>query len=75
MTHDATVTVTDTVEAVTEKAILLRELVRPFNPNQSEWIAKSQIVECDQDVDEIKVGDEITVEIPAWLARQKGLTE
>jgi len=39
------------------------------------WIPKRAIVDSDTEIDEIEVGDRITIEIPEWLARQKGLSE
>jgi hypothetical protein len=75
-TATETCTVTDEVAAVTPKSILLKQCVRPsWAQHDQEWIPKSRIIECDQDVDEIDVGDEITIEIPLWLARAKGLAE
>lgn len=71
-----TVTIRDTVAAVTPKAILLRRCARPsYAKHTQEWIAISQIVESDAELDLIEVGDEITIEIPLWLAREKGLVE
>lgn len=71
-----TVTVTDIVAAVTRKAILLKRCTQPsWAVHEQEWIAKSQIVECDTELDAIEVGYDITIEIPAWLAREKGLEE
>ncbi len=40
-----------------------------------DWIPKSAVLECDTDIDQIEAGEEITVEIPLWLAQKKGLTE
>jgi len=37
------------------------------------WIPKPAIIECNADVDEIVVGEEVTVEISLTLARRKGL--
>jgi hypothetical protein len=31
------------------------------------------IVDCDQPLDEIELGDEVEIEIPLWLAREKEL--
>jgi hypothetical protein len=39
------------------------------------WIPKPAIIECNTDVDEIVVGEEVTVEISLTLARRKGLAE
>jgi len=36
------------------------------------WIPLSQISDSDEDLDELEEGDEVTVEIPKWLAREKG---
>lgn len=67
-----TVTLTDKVVAVTRKAILLDQFEVKAGRGQQEWIAKSQIVECDCEIDDIEIGEEITIEIPAWLARRIG---
>ena len=68
-----TFTVTDTVTAVTDRAVLLKQLSIPVGRGQQEWIAKRLIIECDTDLDDIEAGEEITIEIPQWLAREKGL--
>ena len=71
-----TVTITDTVTAVTPKSILLKQCARPsWSKHEQEFIAKSLIVKCDIELDDIEAGDEITIEIPLWLAREKGLGE
>ena len=71
-----TVTVTDLVAAVTSKSLLLKQCARPsWQRHEQEFIAKSLIVDSDTELDEIEVGDEITIEIPLWLAREKGLAE
>ena len=71
-----TVTITDIVAAVTRKALLLKSCAEPsYAKHAQEWIAKSQIIECDSDLDDIAVGEEITIEIPLWIAREKGLAE
>lgn len=70
-----TVTITDTVAAVTDRAILLDQFTQHagrFGRNQQEWIAKSQVVECDCEIDDVEVGDEIAIAIPAWLAQRTG---
>lgn len=38
-----------------------------------DWIPKRAIIDSDTDLDEIEAGDEITIEIPLRLAREKGL--
>lgn len=71
-----TFTISDTVAAVTAKAILLKSCAEPsYAKHQQEWLAKSQIIECDCEIDDIEIGDEIEIEIPLWLAREKGLAE
>ena len=71
-----TVTITDVVAAVTSKALLLKQCAQPsWAKHDQEWIAKSQIEDCDAELDEIAVGDEITIEIPRWLARKIGVDE
>ena len=56
------------VKAVTDKAVLLT-----LDDDTEEWIPKSQIEDCDVDVDDLEKGDKIRIEIPAWLAEEKGL--
>lgn len=73
--RERTVTITDEVAAVTRDAILLKQCARPSWSHGQEWIPKSLIVECDQEIDEIEKGDEITVAIPRWLAERIGVEE
>ena len=69
-----TFTVSDTVAAVGPKALLLKSGARPsYSKHDQQWIPKSQIIECDCEIDDIEIGDEIEIEIPLWLAREKGL--
>lgn len=71
-----TVTISDIVAAVTPKAILLKQSAGPsWAKHEQEFIPKSLIVECDTEIDDIEVGDEIEIEIPLWLARKKRLAE
>ena len=69
-----TVTVTDIVVAVTDKALLLKKLSLEGGGQQS-WLAKSLIVESDTDLQDIQADHEITVEIPRWLAEREGLED
>lgn len=55
------------VRAVTDKAILVEI------DGDEEWIPKSQIIDCDEDVDGIIEGDFVKFSIPGWLAEAKGL--
>ena len=59
------IAISGTVDAVTEKAIHLKEY--------DVWIPKSQILECDVEVDEIEEGMRIDADIPTWLAIDKEL--
>ena len=70
-----TVTITDKVAAVTEKAILLEKFRAPFARSDNRWIPKSAIAETDSDLDELIVGEEITIEVYDWKAKSLGLTE
>lgn len=70
-----TAVITDRVVAVTDKAILLDQFAHVagrFGRSQQEWIAKSQIVEADCEIDDIEVNEEVTIEIPRWLSRRLG---
>ena len=69
-----TVTVVGTVREVREKSIALEPLHATRHSDEV-WFARSQIVEADCDLDEVERGEEITIEIPAWLAEQKGVGE
>lgn len=54
---------------------IVRDLAFNVNDGVEEfWIPKSQIT-TDIPMDEIKVGDTVTFEIPEWLARKKGLLD
>ena len=61
-----------TVNRITEKAYLVT-LENPNNNQKTEemWIPKSQV----KDTDCLASGDEGTMEITAWIAKQKGLLE
>lgn len=49
--------------------------VKIWTPIENLWIPLSQILESDPEKDEMEEGDEVTMIIPAWLAREKGLIE
>ena len=66
------VSISDIVVAVTEKAILLEKL---SGQAEQRWIAKSLILDSVTDLDDIQVGDEITIAIPRWLAERSGLED
>jgi hypothetical protein len=36
------------------------------------WIPKSQIFDSDEDLDDLYEGDDVTIEIPKWLAKKEG---
>jgi len=44
-----------------------------WSENRNVFVPRSQIVECDSALDDVEVGEEITVEIPLWLAKDRGL--
>lgn len=69
-----TITISAEVARVTDDAIALKPPIHRGNI-ALDWIPKSVIKECDTEIDEIEEGEEITIEIPEWLARQKGLSE
>lgn len=68
------ITICAEVARVTRDAIALKPPIYRGNI-ALDWIPKSAIKESDTEIDEIEAGEEITIEIPAWLARQKGLAE
>ncbi len=38
-----------------------------------DWLPKSQIECYEHDVEEIEVGDTVTLALPEWLAKEKGI--
>ena len=44
-------------------------------PIGKEWIPLSQIIESDPEIADLEEGDDATLIIPLWLAREKGLVE
>lgn len=68
------ITICAEVARVTPGAIALKPPIYRGNI-ALDWIPKSAIKESDTEIDEIEAGEEITIEIPLWLAKQKGLTE
>ena len=62
------------MQAVTPKAILLAQLY-VLCSRQQKWIPKSLIIESDTDLDDVREGDEIEIEIPRWLAEREGIEE
>ncbi len=69
------VSISDIVAAVTEKAILLKRLSMDAGQGEQRWIAKSLILDSDTDLDDIQIGDEITIAVPRWLAEKSGLED
>jgi hypothetical protein len=68
------VTITDTLAVVRPKSILLKRMQRTFTRSEDQpRIAESLVIHSDTDLDEIEAGDKITIEIPAWLAEEKGV--
>lgn len=39
------------------------------------FIPRSLVQDSDTELDDVEVGDEIALEIPLWLARDRGLTD
>ena len=71
--HPMGISITDRVVATTNKAILLEQLRATFAAHDNKWIAKSQILETDSDLDELVLGQEISIEITEWLAEKLGI--
>jgi hypothetical protein len=67
---DDTIEIEVTVMRITDKAYLV-ELENLENKTEQMWIPKSQVKETDC----LAEGDEGTMEITAWIAKQKGLLE
>ncbi len=68
-----TTTVTATVHGKTSKGIWIGNAGPRWSSDANKFIPYSQIGECDTEIDDIELGDEIEFEIPAWLAREKEL--
>jgi hypothetical protein len=68
-----TIEVEVTVKRITEKAYLveLENLENKTEKTEEMWIPKSQV----KDTDCLAEGDEGTMEITAWIAKQKGLVD
>ena len=45
------------------------------DPVFDQWIPISQIIDSDPAVDEMEEGETVTIDIPLWLAVEKGLVE
>ena len=61
---------------ITERAVLFR--IRDVNnikqePQPDEWIPKSQIIDCNVEVDDLLVDEVVDLEIPEWLAIEREL--
>lgn len=66
------------IVAVTKRSILLRigtvdRYVQHDQPE--EWIPKSQIEDCDADIDKFQPDDQIRLEIPYWFAKERELID
>lgn len=46
-----------------------------WSSDRNVFIPRSKISEADTDLDEVEVGEEITVEIPLWLAKREELAK
>jgi len=68
------ITICAQVARVTPEAIALKPPIYRGNI-ALDWIPKSMIKDSDTEIDEIEAGEEITIDIPAWFAREKGLWE
>jgi len=62
---DDTVEVNGEVKATTERAVLL-----DVGDGDRVWLPRSQI---EEGIDDVEVGEDLTVTIPEWLANQEGL--
>lgn len=68
-----TVTVTSTVHGSTPKGLWIGRGGPDWSSDRNVFIPYSLIRDCDQPLDEIEFGDEIEIEIPLWLAKEKEL--
>lgn len=55
------------IEGATNKAVKV-----DFG-NTEAWIPRSLIVDCDPDIDTCDRGDIVHIELPEWLAKEKGV--
>jgi len=62
------------VARVTRAAIALEPPIYRGNI-ALDWIPKRAIVDSDTEIDEIEIGDDITIDIPLRLAREKGMAK
>ena len=67
--------------AVTNKAIYLEvkefedeggRIIKPEPETRQEWLPLSQIKNLERDMFHNAVGDDVSMTIPAWLAKDKG---
>ncbi len=65
--HDEEVDLSGIVKATSKKAILI-----DFDDGE-EWVPKSQILDCDKEVEGLERGDAVRVTIPGWLSDERGL--
>ncbi len=66
-------TLTRQVSGITPKGFWLGHGAPNWPSDRDVFIARNVILDCDTDLDEVEVGEEITVEIPMWLAVNRGL--
>ena len=66
---EAPLTLTVTFLYRAERSIKIKD------PVFDQWIPISQIIDSDPAVDEMEEGETVTIEIPFWLAVEKGLIE
>ena len=75
MAASKTVTVTLTCSGKTPKGLWLGRHAPKWSRDKDVFIPFSVVVDCDTPLDEIEPGDEIEIEIPLWLAREKEMAE
>lgn len=70
-----TVTIETTVRGLTKKGIWIGNGGPDWSSHRNRFIAFSLIKDSDTDFEEMQLGDEVTIEIPRWLAEREELTE
>jgi hypothetical protein len=65
-----TVVVKTIVRNITEKGFWIGDGGPRWGHDRNIFVARSQIVDADCDLDDVTIGEEIEIEIPAWLARR-----
>ena len=61
------------IRAITRRGFWMGGGGPEWSSDRNVFIPRKTILDSDTDLDEVQVGDDLTVEIPLWLARDRGL--